>query len=98
MDHLSLINAETDRFIDAIRQVEGAFSLVALSSKKMIGVRDALGIRPLVLGKLGDAYIFASETVALDVVGATYEREVDPGEIIIVSHGELRSIKPFTAT
>ncbi len=86
-----------DKFIDALKQVEGAYSLICLTPEGMIACRDPLGIRPLVMGKLGDAYIFASETVALDVVGATYEREVDPGEIIIVSHGQLRSIKPFTA-
>ena len=86
-----------DQFIDALKQVEGAYSLICLTPEGMIACRDPLGIRPLVMGKLGDAYIFASETVALDVVGATYEREVDPGEIIIVSHGQLRSIKPFTA-
>jgi amidophosphoribosyltransferase len=86
-----------DKFIDALKQVEGAYSLICLTPEGMIACRDPLGIRPLVMGKLGDAYIFASETVALDVVGATYEREVDPGEIIIVSQGQLRSIKPFTA-
>lgn len=86
-----------DKFIDALKQVEGAYSLICLTPEGMIACRDPLGIRPLVMGKLGDAYIFASETVALDVVGATYEREVDPGEIIIVAQGQLRSIKPFAA-
>jgi amidophosphoribosyltransferase len=85
-----------DKFIDALKQVEGAYSLICLTPEGMIACRDPLGIRPLVMGKLGDAYIFASETVALDVVGATFERAVNPGEIVIVSNGEVRSLSPFT--
>lgn len=84
-----------DRFIDALRQVEGAYSLICMTSEGMIACRDPLGIRPLVMGRLGDAYIFASETVALDLVGAEYERSVEPGELIVVSNGELRSHRPF---
>ncbi|MEH3039589.1 MAG: amidophosphoribosyltransferase [Sphingomonas paucimobilis] len=85
-----------DRFIDALKQVEGAYSLICMTPEGMIACRDPLGIRPLVMGKLGDgAYIFASETVALDVVGAEFVREVEPGELVIVSNGELRSIHPF---
>src|SRR5918992_4760412 len=84
-----------DRFIDALKQVEGAYSLVCLTSEGMIACRDPLGIRPLVMGRLGDAYIFASETVALDVVGATYIRSVEPGELIIVSDRGVRSHRPF---
>jgi amidophosphoribosyltransferase len=84
-----------DRFIDALKQVEGAYSLVCLTSEGMLACRDPLGIRPLVMGRLGDAYIFASETVALDVVGATYIRSVEPGELIIVSDGGIRSHRPF---
>ncbi len=84
-----------DKFIDALKQVEGAYSLICMTPEGMIACRDPLGIRPLVMGKLGDAVIFASETVALDVVGATYERAVEPGEIIIVSARGLRSLKPF---
>jgi len=84
-----------DRFIDALKQVEGAYSLVCLTSEGMIACRDPLGIRPLVMGRLGDSYIFASETVALDVVGATYIRSVEPGELIIVSAKGLRSHRPF---
>jgi amidophosphoribosyltransferase len=86
-----------DKFIDALKQVEGAYSLICMTPEGMIACRDPLGIRPLVMGKLGDAVIFASETVALDVVGATYDRSVEPGEIIIVSNGEVRSITPFAA-
>jgi amidophosphoribosyltransferase len=84
-----------DRFIDALKQVEGAYSLICLTSEGMIACRDPLGIRPLVMGRLGDSYIFASETVALDVVGATYIRSVEPGELIIVSDKGLRSHRPF---
>jgi amidophosphoribosyltransferase len=84
-----------DKFVDALKQVEGAYSLVCLTPEGMIACRDPLGIRPLVMGKLGDATIFASETVALDVVGADYVRAVEPGEIVIVSNGVIRSVKPF---
>ena len=86
-----------DKFIDALKQVEGAYSLICMTPEGMIACRDPLGIRPLVMGKLGDATIFASETVALDVVGATYERSVEPGEIIIVTQGGIRSLTPFGA-
>jgi amidophosphoribosyltransferase len=84
-----------DRFIDALKQVEGAYSLVCLTNEGMIACRDPLGIRPLVMGRLGEAYIFASETVALDIVGATYLRSVEPGELIEVSDTGLRSHRPF---
>jgi amidophosphoribosyltransferase len=85
-----------DKFIDALKQVEGAYSLVCMTPEGMIACRDPLGIRPLVMGKLGDATIFASETVALDVVGAEYVRQIEPGEIVIVTgKGEMRSVKPF---
>jgi amidophosphoribosyltransferase len=88
-----------DRFIDALKQVEGAYSLIVMTPEGMIACRDPLGIRPLVMGRLDDAVIFASETVALDVVGATFERSVEPGELIIVQETpkgqEVRSIRPF---
>src|SRR5215210_992181 len=84
-----------DRLIDALKQVEGAFSLICLTGEGMIACRDPLGIRPLVMGRLGVSYIFASETVALDVVGATYIRSVEPGEIVIVSPQGVRSHRPF---
>jgi amidophosphoribosyltransferase len=86
-----------DKFIDALKQVEGAYSLVCLTGEGMLACRDPLGIRPLVMGRLGDAYIFASETVALDVIGATYIRSVEPGELIIVSDKGVRSHRPFAA-
>jgi len=84
-----------DRFIDALKQVEGAYSLVCLTAEGLIACRDPRGIRPLVMGRLGDAYIFASETVALDLVGATYLRSVEPGELIEVSDQGVRSHRPF---
>ena len=88
-----------DRFIDALKQIEGAYSLVVMTPEGMIACRDPLGIRPLVMGRLGDAVIFASETVALDVCGATFERAVEPGELVIVQQGEsgqtIRSVHPF---
>lgn len=84
-----------DRMIDALRQVEGAYSLVALSRKKVIGVRDPLGVRPLVLGKLGDAWMFASETCALDIIGAEFVRDVEPGEMVVLDQEGVHSHKPF---
>jgi len=84
-----------DRFIDALKRVEGAYSLLCLTPEGMLACRDPLGVRPLVLGRLGDTYILASETVALDVVGATFLRAVEPGELIIISPRGLRSLRPF---
>ncbi|MCD2325325.1 amidophosphoribosyltransferase [Sphingomonas sp. IC-56] len=84
-----------DRFIDALKQVEGAYSLIVMTPEGMIACRDPLGIRPLVMGKLDDTIVFASETVALDVVGADYVRDVEPGELVIVKGGEITSHKPF---
>ena len=96
--HLVATSRERDfnsRFIQAVRQLEGAYSLVALSSKKMIGCRDPLGIRPLVLGKLEGAHILASETCALDIIGADYIRDVEPGEMIVVTLDGIESSFPF---
>ena len=84
-----------DRFIDALKQIEGAYALIVMTPEGMIACRDPLGIRPLVMGKLDDAIIFASESVALDVVGAEFVREVEPGELVIVQGAEMRSIRPF---
>ena len=84
-----------DRLIDAMRQLEGAYSLVAISRRKLIGMRDPYGVRPLVLGRLGGAHILASETCALDIIGAAFVRDVEPGEIVIVDDGGLRSVRPF---
>ena len=84
-----------ERFIEALRQIEGAYSLVALTNKKLIGARDPLGIRPLVLGSLDCKYILASETCALDIIGAKFERDVENGEIIVISEAGIESHKPF---
>ena len=84
-----------DKIIDALFQIQGGYSLVMMTNKKLIGLRDPFGIRPLVLGKLNKSYIFASETCALDIVGAKFIREVENGEIIVVENNEINSIKPF---
>jgi len=85
-----------DRFVDALRMVEGAYSLVCMTPEGMIACRDPLGIRPLVMGKIGDAIVFASETVAFDVVGASLIREVEPGELIRVDFsGKIETHRPF---
>lgn len=84
-----------ERLIDALGQVEGAYSLVALTKSKLIGVRDPYGIRPLVLGRVGDAYILTSETCALNIIGATFIRDVEPGEVVIIDEDGLHSYKPF---
>ena len=84
-----------DKIIDTLFQIEGGYALVMLTNKKLIGLRDPFGIRPLVLGKLNNCYIFASETCALDIIGAKFIREVQNGEIIVIENGKLKSIKPF---
>ena len=84
-----------DKLIDALFQIQGGYSLVLMTNKKLVGVRDPFGIRPLVIGKLKNSYIFASETCALDIVGATFIREVENGEIIIIENNKLNSVKPF---
>ena len=84
-----------DRIIDALAQVEGAFSLVALSEKKLIGCRDPLGVRPLLLGELDGAPVLASETCAFDIIGARLTREVAPGEIVIITEDGIESRRPF---
>ena len=91
----SLKDTVEERMAEALRQVEGAYSLVALTQHGLIGVRDPLGIRPLVLGKLGDAYILASESCALDIIGATFVRDIDAGEMIAIGPGGIKSTKPF---
>ena len=85
----------TDKLIDTLFQIQGGYALVLMTNKKLVGVRDPFGIRPLIIGKLKNSYIFASETCALDIVGASFVREVQNGEIVIVENEELKSIKPF---
>ncbi len=84
-----------DKLIDALFQIQGGYSLILMTNKKLVGVRDPFGIRPLVIGKLKGSFIFASETCALDIVGATFLREVENGEIVIIENGNIKSIKPF---
>ncbi|MEQ7874867.1 amidophosphoribosyltransferase [Sphingomonas sp. ASV193] len=84
-----------DRLTDALKRVEGAYSLLVLTPEGLVACRDPLGIRPLVMGKLGEATIFASETVALDVIGAKYLRDLEPGELVMVSDAGVRSFRPF---
>src|SRR2546427_2922844 len=85
----------TARIIDALSQVKGAYSLVFLTENRIIAARDPAGFRPLVLGRVGDAVVIASETCALDLVDARLEREIDPGEIVVVSERGIESIRPF---
>ena len=84
-----------EKITDAIFQIQGGYALVMLAQNKLIGVRDPLGIRPLVIGKLKNSYVLASETCALDIIGAKFLREVENGEIVIIENNELQSIKPF---
>ena len=88
-------NRFIDRFIEGLRQLEGAYSFVALTNKKLIGARDPLGIRPLVIGRLGDCPILASETCALDIIGAKYVRDVENGEVVVFDEDGMHSHKPF---
>ncbi len=84
-----------DRFMEALNHLEGGFALVALTRKMLIGARDPLGIRPLVIGKLGHSYVLASETCALDMIGATFVRDVEHGEVVQIDEHGLKSYKPF---
>ena len=84
-----------DRLVDALMQISGAWALVVLTNKKLIGARDPFGIRPLVLGELDGAKMLASETCALDIIGAKFVREIEPGEIIVITEDGEESIKPF---
>jgi len=84
-----------DRLIEAIRQVEGGYAFVGLTDEVLIGARDRLGIRPLLIGRLGDAYLLASETCAFDMIDAEFIREVDPGEVVIINQDGIRSFRAF---
>ncbi|HSF94083.1 MAG TPA: amidophosphoribosyltransferase [Thermohalobaculum sp.] len=84
-----------DRMKDALRMVEGAFSVIAMTRSKMIGVRDPLGVRPLVLGRYGNAWILSSETCALDIIGAEFVREIEPGEMVIITEKGIETSRPF---
>tara|TARA_B100000959_G_scaffold286033_1_gene362984 strand:+ start:205 stop:1638 length:1434 start_codon:yes stop_codon:yes gene_type:complete len=84
-----------DKIIDALFKIQGGYALTILTNNKLLGIRDPFGIRPLVIGKLNKSYILASETCALDIIGAKFVREVDNGEIVIINEKGLQSIKPF---
>ncbi len=84
-----------DRMVDALTQIQGAYSLVALTDSCVIGVRDPLGVRPLVLGRLGDCHILASESCALDIIGAEFVRDVEAGEIVVLDASGVHSLRPF---
>jgi amidophosphoribosyltransferase len=86
-----------DAVVQSVTQLQGAFSFLMLTPDRMIAVRDPHGFRPLALGRLGDAYVVCSETCAMDLIGATHIRDVEPGELLIISAGGIRSIKPFGA-
>ena len=86
-----------DKVIQALRQVSGAFSLLILRERELIAVRDPYGVRPLSLGQVDGAYVVASETCALDLIGATYIRDVEPGELLIINENGLKSMKPLIA-
>ncbi len=88
-----------DRLADALRRVEGAFSIVAMTDTALIGARDPMGVRPLVLGRLGDnAYVLSSETCGLDIIGAHFVREIAPGEMVVIQNGKIESSRPFHAS
>ena len=84
-----------DKIIDAIFQIQGGYALTIMTNKKLVGIRDPYGIRPLVLGKLKDSYILSSETCALDIIGADFIREIENGEIVVIDKNGIESIKPF---
>ena len=84
-----------DKIIDTLFKIQGGYALAILTDKKLIGIRDPFGIRPLVIGKLNKSYVLSSETCALDIIGAKFVREVDNGEIVIITKDGLESVKPF---
>jgi amidophosphoribosyltransferase len=86
-----------DAVVESVSQVQGAFSLLMITKDRLIAVRDPHGFRPLALGRLDDAFVVASETCAMDLIGATYVRDVEPGEVLVISEEGLRSLKPFPA-
>ena len=86
----------TDKIVDTLFQVQGGYALIIMSNKQLIGARDPLGIRPLVLGKIKNSYVLASETCALDIIGAKFIREVENGEMVVIENDSLKSMRPFT--
>ena len=99
--HLYARSSQTtsaDALVESVTQVRGAFSLAMLTPTNLIAVRDPHGFRPLALGRLGDAYVVCSETCAMDLIGATYERDIEPGEVLVIGSEGMRSYKPFPPT
>ena len=97
---MSEYSTVVDRLIDALKQVIGAYSLIALTNEALIGARDPMGVRPLILGQLenaegGRAWVLASETCALDIVGAEFVRDIEPGEIVVINDQGVQSLRPF---
>jgi amidophosphoribosyltransferase len=92
----STARTPADAIVESVSRVRGAFSLAMLTPESLIAVRDPHGFRPLALGRLGDAYVVCSETCAMDLIGATYEREIEPGEVLVIDRNGLRSFSPFT--
>src|SRR5258705_8202501 len=88
-------NGDGNNLVHAIRRIEGAYSLVIMTENELIGVRDPFGFRPLCLGKLGDAWVLASETCALDLIHAKFVRDVEPGEIVAINENGLTSVQAF---
>ena len=88
-------NKTIDKIVDALFQIQGGYALVMLNQSTLIGVRDPFGIRPLVIGKIKNSYVFTSETCALDIIGAKYIRDVENGEVVYIENDQLKSIKPF---
>jgi amidophosphoribosyltransferase len=95
MEHKGTV---VDRFIEALKHVEGAYSLIGLAQGLIMGVRDPHGVRPLVLGRFGESWVLASETCALDIIGAAFERDVEPGELVVLNGTSVESFRPFDAT
>lgn len=96
--HLVALSQALDieaRVVDALKQVDGAYSLVILTHSSLIGVRDPYGVRPLVLGRVGDAYVLASESCALDIIGGDYVRDIEPGEMVVIDETGIKSLHPF---
>jgi amidophosphoribosyltransferase len=91
----SQFDTVVDRIVAALQRVEGAYSLVALHNDTLIGVRDPYGVRPLVLGRFENAWVLASETCALDIIGAKYERDIEPGEMVLIDEDGVQSMSPF---
>jgi len=91
----SIQSSIPERMKDALRRVEGAFSIVAMTGDELIGVRDPLGVRPLMLGRVGDGWVLSSETCALDIIGADFLREIAPGEMVVIRGNKVDSFYPF---